>query len=198
MALDILQESHYSTGIRLFLVKSRDQVAEFVNRRVRGIALFNHDAVLFTHNENSGLLLNHEIFHVISIRLWGQTEPWICEGSAVYAEGRCNQHNIHTLAAFLIENRMHFPLDSLFYGGNFYQLNDLIAFMQSGSLFQYLYEKYDLSVIQLLWKKGTRAFLKSTGCSAADLEKEWIMYIRSLQTDTGNIDWDDLMKRGCN
>jgi len=69
----------------------------------KGFAPIGHDTVLLVVNEETRPYLRHEVFHVVSINLWGIPRTWLREGSAMYADGECLGYDqaVTTLAAYL-------------------------------------------------------------------------------------------------
>ena len=100
----------------------------------------------------------HEVMHAVSLRLWGQPgaapddprEPsnaaafyrggWLREGVATAADNGCVPWSARGIAAQMIAENERIPLDTL--TAAFYQKDGLSAYLQGGSLVEFLLEAY--------------------------------------------------------
>jgi hypothetical protein len=131
-----------------------------------GIAYPEFDAGLFPITANRRPQFKHEIFHIISLNTWGSSRcRLLIEGSAVYADNECHFENpIPTINAFYLQSNQLQSLDSLI--NHFDEIavqNDVIAYLQSASVFKYLYEQYGLEKMKLLWTRGFETLTPSMG-----------------------------------
>lgn len=217
-ALEILHEPSAARGIRVFVLDSREKMKDFIGSTPKGYTLVGHDAVLLVFNASVRPYAHHEIFHAISIELWGFPPPWIREGGAVFADGTCLDYEdaLHTIAGYLAREGKLLPLGSLI--AEFMAAaaeNDLIAYLQAGSVFQFVYETYGVGVIKKLWRskpfqdseiegRSIRAWIgagpasleAAVGKPLHELEAEWLEYIGQPRFER-DVDWDELMDKGC-
>jgi hypothetical protein len=154
--------------------------------------------VLLVYNEDIRPYIRHEVFHAVSIPLWGwPDDAWLREGAAVYADGMCfYQDPLRKIAAYLVREGMHIPLADLF--GDFIaaaRKNDALAYLQAGAVVEYLFETYDTARIKRLWQDGTANIEKIFGKSIQRLEADWLESLEGV--DSRVVDWDMLMHLGC-
>lgn len=197
-SLAFLGEGSYSTGVRVFVVESRDELVPMVGGRYKGFALMGHDTVVAAYNPDVRLYAVHEIFHIISGRTWGDPIPWLREGSAVYVDGTCLDYEkpFHAAAAYLKSQSELFPARSLVTNFNAAAAqSDLRAYLQAGSLIQYLYETYGREAVARYWRSGAFETTDAFGKNVEALETEWLDYLDDVDSDT--IDWSDFEARGC-
>lgn len=194
-AIEVLRVDSYPFGMRLFMLESRDQMLKFIEISPKGIALYEHDAVLMVQNKGIRPYLRHEIFHIVSIKLWGLPETWLREGSAVFADGFCLKYELEELASYLVKTDKAVELKDLI--ENFGKTEDIITYLQSASLFKYIYENYPIEKLKLFWQKGSPDIQKTLGTDLKKLEADWKSNLLELEFDTSKINWDEITERGC-
>jgi hypothetical protein len=197
-ALDILGENEFPRGIRLFMLDERDKMTPLMGSRPKGYTLVGSDAVLLVYNENIRPYMRHEVFHAVSIGLWGwPDDAWLREGSAVYADGMCFYEDpFRTIAAYLLREDMHLSLADL--TGNFISTarqNDMLAYMEAGAFVQYLFETFDAAKIKQLWQADPGNIEDIFGKTIEALEADWFKTLEDV--DSRIVDWDMLMDKGC-
>jgi hypothetical protein len=116
------------------------------------------------------------------------------EALATYAGGPCSSHNIDEIAAYVDRQSELIPLDSL--ARKFRTYNDLIAYLQAGSLFGYIRETYGLVKVRALWEAGFEKFETILGTSPSAVDAEWRRHLSGLYPDP-KVDWASLKKNGC-
>lgn len=196
-ALQLLDEAEYERGTRLFMVSTRDRMKTLVGARYKGLAEAHDDALLLVFNEDVRPYFRHEIMHVISINLWGDPIPWIREASAVYADGNCLSYEnpMHTISAYMMGEDLLFSLDEII---NTFEgcarENDLVAYLQAASFFEYLVDRFGMDNMKRLWLNATE--IEATlGVPLEELEKDWRGHLASI--DASDVDWEELIDRGC-
>ncbi len=194
-ALEVLKEKEFPHGLRLFMVETRDQMEELTGLNVKGYAPIGHDAVLLVYNPEIRPYLRHEIFHAVSIKLWGAPDIWLREGSAAFADGECLDYSLDEIALYLLETNQTVTLHELI--DDFWGTNDMITYIQSASLFQYLYHNYSITQVKSLWQKGSKSIPANLGVSQDQLEENWKSDMRTLKLDPTRVDWDQLVEKGC-
>lgn len=199
-SLEVLNINHYPRGINVLLVDSPGELEEITDMFVRGgFAAIGHDLVCLPMNANRRIQLRHELFHLVANEVWGSTASRLLnEGSAVYADNICYIDDpIHKISKKLLLSQKLFAIDELI--NNFDQKayeNDVVAYLQSASIFKFLYEKYGIEKMKILWKDGFQNFEKIYGISIGDLEKNWLEYINSIDTKE-DLDINKLLEEGC-
>lgn len=140
-------------------------------------------------------VFKHEIMHALSLSLWGNPlgpdkDPyppkdsalmeqggWLREGIAAAAEDLYVTYSYRGMAAQWLAERTIFPLDTLV--NRFYRVDDLAAYLQSGSLVNYLLEQYGKDRFRLVWRDGASAFERAYGRTTSQIESEWHTWLRA-------------------
>jgi hypothetical protein len=71
----------------------------------------------------------------------------------------------------------------------------MIAYLQSALIFKYLYENYGLNKIEELWKNGFEKFSEIYGFDYNNLKDTLTKLI--INSDSENVNWNELMQKGC-
>jgi hypothetical protein len=116
------------------------------------------------------------------------------EALATYAGGPCSGHSIDEIVAYGDRQSELIPLDSL--ALKFRTYNDLIAYLQAGSLFGYIREIYGLAKVRALWVGGFEQFEAILKKSPSGVDAEWRKHLKALYPEP-KVDWTSLKKNGC-
>ncbi len=197
--LELLQTEAYHRGITLVLFNSPEEMKDATGvRALGGIAYAELDAGLFPITATRRPQFKHEIFHILSLNIWGDSHSrLLIEGSAVYADYTCHVDNpFFTINAYYLQTNQLVSFDALIHHFDDIAVkNDVLAYLQSAAIFQYLYENYGVEKMKLLWQSGFDSFEKIYGFTLAQLEKEWLEY---LQTIPVPVDFEpEKLKEGC-
>lgn len=199
-ALSILHIEHYNRGINILLYNSVEEMKQMTGIRAQGgVAYPAHDIAFFPFHSERRPQFKHELFHVIANQQWGYTYSRLLnEGSAVYADDHCYVDNpIYSINALLLQDHLTFPMQDLV--RNFDALavqSDVIAYLQAAGVFKYLYEKYGVEKMKLLWNAGFDQFESIYGLSIEQFEKEWVTFIGSVPPPPV-FDLEKFLKEGC-
>jgi hypothetical protein len=132
--------------------------------------------------------------HIFSLRLWGHpgtsgagsADPsidvwrvgtWLREGIAAAAENLCGEYTYRGVSAQMQAEGQLFPLDTL--RDAFMQQDDLAAYLQAGSLVQYLMETHGRERFRDLWRGAGRNLENVYGASVSSIEAAWHDWLRS-------------------
>ncbi len=181
--LSLLNINSYDWGIYLLAVDSKEEMQQLMGYKIKGGAAKGHDLVFFVYNHNIRPQFKHEIFHLISYEVWGLTNSRLLdEGGATYTDNNCFYDNpMYAINAYYLQQKQLFPLDSLILSFDLQaRKNDVIAYIQSAGIFKYLYEKYGVEKMKLLWESGFDKFDLIYGFSIEKLEKDWIHFISTI------------------
>jgi hypothetical protein len=171
--LRLLGETRFIPRIDVFHLKSRDQMKRITDFAVRGWADPAARAVLLVRSSAANQGERHEIAHVLSHTLWGHSLDWLTTGWMSEALR---------------------PLDSL--ARKFRSYNDLVAYLQAGSFFGYVLNKYELPRVRALWQQGFERFETIFEITPAAADAEWRKHLKTLYPDA-RVDWPPLKKVGC-
>jgi hypothetical protein len=197
--LRVLGATEFGPRIDVFHLKSKDQMQRITDYPVRGWTDPVARTVLLVRASPSNQGERHEIAHVLSHNLWGHshdwgTTGWMSEALATYAGGPCSGHSIDEIVAYVDRQSELIPLDSL--ATKFRTYNDLIAYLQAGSLFGYLRQTYGLAKVRALWGGGFEQFEAILKKSPSAVDAEWRKHLKASYPEP-KIDWASLKKNGC-
>lgn len=194
-ALSMLGEPAYPAHLRLFFVGSRDEVKAITGYGYNGWTDAAARTVIHVATAECRPVVRHEIMHAVSLLLWGNPygpkgDPhppvdrvaferggWLREGLAAAAENLYGRYTYRGMAAQWQAEGTLIPLDLLV--GAFYRQDDLAAYLQAGSLVEYLLQTYGRALFRQIWREGTSAFERAYGKSCAALEAEWQVWLRA-------------------
>lgn len=196
--LSVLNVTSYENGIYLFAVDSKEEMQQVMGYKIKGGAAQGHDLVFFVYNQYIRPQFKHEIFHLISYEVWGMTKYRLLdEGGATCADNFCFYENpMYSINAYYLQQKQLFPLDSLVNSfDNQAKKSDVITYIQSAGIFKYLYEKYGVDKMKMLWTDGFEAFQTIYGFSLEQFEKDWLNFIKTISIPK---EFDiDRLKEGC-
>lgn len=194
-ALQLLGEDAYPSRLQLFFMRSREDVEAVTGTGWNGWTDAANSSAAVVAREECRPVIRHEVMHAVSLRLWGHPlgrdgDPnppadsaamaqggWLREGIAAAAEGRYLSYSYRGMAAQWLAEGAILPFDTLVH--RFYQVDDLAAYLQAGSLVQYLLEQYDRESFRMLWREGARAINRAYGKPASQIESEWHAWLRA-------------------
>ena len=78
---------------------------------------------------------------------------------------------------------------------SFYEQDDLIAYLQAGSVVEYLLERYGRDRFRVLWRSG--AIKEAYGSSVESIEWEWAAWLRSTPVELRPVSTAGLRRIGC-
>ena len=196
--LSVLKITSYNNGIYLLAVDSKEEMQKVMGYKIKGGAAKGHDLVFFAYNQKIRPQFKHELFHLISYEIWGLTNYRLLdEGGATYTDDYCFYDNpMYSINAYYLQQKKLFPLDSLVNSfDNQAKKSDIIAYIQSAGIFKYLYEKYGVEKMKLLWTSGFENFKVIYGFSIEQLETDWLNFIKTVPIPK---DFDiNKLKEGC-
>ncbi|MFO7889001.1 MAG: peptidase MA family metallohydrolase [bacterium] len=170
--LSLLGEKAYNDTIHIFIVDSRKTMKDLLGWETNGSAFPKQNVACYVYSKAvKAATSHHEITHIISINLWGNSQTWIKEGVAVYSDNCWHGYSLHGLCKYLMKKHTLVPLKSLMTKFNSY--NDLITYPQAGSFVKFLYENYGLETVKRIWKKGGHSIPAIIGKDLETLEQEW-------------------------
>jgi hypothetical protein len=179
--------------LRVFYVSSRAEMKTVAGGAYSGYADPAALGVVLVAASGWQPVHRHEIMHVLSLRAWGYprtngwADPmptldiwrqgsWLREGLAAAAEDLCGAYTYRGVAAQMQNEGQLFPLDTL--QDAFTRQDDLAAYVQAGSLVQYLMQRFGEPRFRELWRDGGGHILRVYGESAASLESGWHDWLR--------------------
>lgn len=166
-----------SLSIDVFLVADRQAMEQAIQRPVAGWTDPMAATVALVGSGQHSVALRHELTHAISFNAWGaphEGAPWLAEGLATWIAGECAGHTPHDFARDMRERDELLRLGSLF--AEFHEHDDVVTYLQSGSLVGYMVETYGADAFRRVWLGGADA-LPALELTVERLEREWLRFI---------------------
>ncbi|MBF9221646.1 hypothetical protein [Hymenobacter ruricola] len=95
---------------------------------------------------------------------------------STFGAGHCERYTLHEAAASLLREKKAVPLRQL--AANFYAVNDVVAYLQSGSVVQFVHDTYGIQAVRTLWRGGLAQAAAATGLAPDDLDAAWRAYLQ--------------------
>lgn len=192
-AMTLLGEPAFRVHLHVFYVSSRDDVKTLTGMSGMGITRAAYNAVVLVAGNTIRPAHRHEVMHAVSLRLWGHPgaapgdprEPtdttlfyrggWLREGLATAADHGCVPWSVRGIAAQMIAEHARIPLDTLTMA--FYKQDGLSAYIQAGSLVEFLLDSYGHDRFKRLWRAGADSIATVYGKPPAIIEAEWLDWL---------------------
>jgi hypothetical protein len=143
-------------------------------------------------------LLVHEAVHVIDRQFAPQRIKFLAEGVAVWASGgHYKPEDLYQRSAALLEIGQYIPLSDLV--NDFYPAQHEIGYLQAGAFVTYLVDQFGWSTFREFYSDTSADDAPTEaesldlnlqtyyGSSLAEMEVEWLDYVRSLSLDEAEI-----------
>lgn len=191
-----MTQEEFSEGIHLFMIPDRDIMEECLGNRSSGWSEpdDNISMIIYTANDVDFVrkrIIRHEIFHVVTIKLWGWSETWLQEGSAIAYDGADVSDR---MAAYLFQQGKLLPLNDLIEG--FFKQEPGIAYLQCGMMFRYLLNRYGLISTRAIWQGGSAGMAKIIGRTPLEFENEWHRYLETIDIEGFEKSISDAFEQG--
>jgi len=135
-------------------LNTTEQMKILTGSKAKGWALPSYNCILIVVNDTTRPYLKHELMHLVSVKALGPSEKtsfWINEGLSVYAEENCMEHSLDELCAFFLHKNYFLNIDTL--QNNFWDYPDMLTYMESGFIVQYLVTTYGIDKFKKLWNE---------------------------------------------
>ena len=179
----------------VFFVGDRDVMRRVVGRAAGGWTDPLAGTVALVGFGEHSVALRHELTHAISFNAWGpplEGAGWLREGLATWVAGECAGYSLHDLARDLRERGELLPLRALI--DDFARQDDIVAYLQSGSVVGYLLETHGTDGFRRVWLGGESALRRMDG-SVAELEQGWLRFLDARPA--AGVDRDAISEQGC-
>lgn len=197
-ALALLDERDFEPILDLFYISTRDQMSEIMGAKVKGWTDYKSRTIVMVYNDSTRAYHNHEVMHAVSLGLWGypaDSNHAFIEGMAVYADSPCLGYSVHEIAAFLLHDRKIIRFEELFH--EFRKQDDMISYMEAGSVVQYLVETHGGATVKRIWQEGIEKVESILGLRLDDLEREYRKYLLDQYPKKPKVNWPMLQDKGC-
>jgi hypothetical protein len=196
--LEMLGEREFEPRIHVFYVESRERMKRLVGYPVTGWTEAESGTTVLVASEDWSPFERHEIMHVLSLTVWGPPrEPgdWLQEGIGAAAEDRCGAYAGRQFAAGLARRGEIIPLSTLI--SAFRREDDLVAYLEAGSLVTYLLETYGLASLWKLWHDGAGAAPAAFGKPLEEIELDWRRWLDLTPDPAPDVDLERISDKGC-
>ncbi len=196
--LERLGVQDYPRGLDVFYVDSRDEMRQLTGQPVTGMAYTDDDVVVLVYNDEWRAFERHELTHVISRRIWGEPgDPFAAtlEGLAVYVDGDCGGYEVGRVARTMVDRGEVLTAEQLL--GDFRAQDDLVAYLQAGSMVEYYVRQQGTNALQRLWELGLGAAPTLLGTSTDLFVQGWRKWLRSSWSPLPDEAWDRIRADGC-
>ncbi len=158
-----------------FIVDSKGRMKQLCGHESNGLSVGS--VLLFVYGDVKALGA-HEETHLLSQHLWGAPQGvWLSEGLAVYSDDTWRGYRLHDVCKRLKTEGKLLPLASLLDDHEFYGTSTMVTYPEAGSFIKFLYERYGVSAVRSLWKKGANGIPGVIGKPLEQVESEWLEVI---------------------
>ncbi len=193
-----LEIAEFRPTLDVFYVESRVDMERLTGFPVTGMSYAADRTVVVVFNENWRAFESHELTHVISRSVWGEPgppEPLALEGLAVHVDGDCGGYPVGRVVRAMLDRGLLFALERLF--ASFRAEDDLVAYLQAGSLFDFFAESGGKERLRELWRAGLSAAVTSSGPGLAEFEGRWRAWLEAGWQPVPDPAWHRIREEGC-
>jgi len=188
----------------VFVTASRTRFAGFVPPEAKGVTTqlrTGDDIILMVQNDSVRLYSRHEVMHLVAVRAWGPSRaaPWLVEGLATFADGRCQSSTVVAMSRDLLEARPALRAQDVVE-----RFLDLVrtergaAYVLAGSLVDYLWTSRGREGVHRLWmgrdSLSENAILPGTG---GELTRAWRMHVAQKAGATPGLSTASFLRAAC-
>ncbi len=169
----------YDNPIHYFIVEDRGRMEILLGRTINGNADPKNNYVTGIFSETiKSVYSNHELFHLISMNVWGYPKTWINEGMAVYSDNAWNGRDLYELSKYFVENDKYVSIGKL--AKRLRKYDSMVAYPLLGGFVKFIDDTYGRETIKLIWTKGRKSLKRHIGKSLYDLEQEWLFMLNAM------------------
>jgi len=191
-----LSFSDYPGLLHLFYVDSRDDMANLTGSPATGYSYFNDHAAVVVFNERWRAFERHELTHTVTIGTWADPAgPAVVEGLATYLDGACGGYENGRIARTLLDQGSLIPLKPL--SGDFRRQNDLIAYLQAGTIIEFVVDSGGIETVDRLWNQGLIASPGLLEMSPEVFQQEFEGWLSSKYAPIPDVALEAIRGGGC-
>ena len=157
--------------------------------------------IILVHNDSLRAFTRHEVMHVVSYAAWGPTgAPWVDEGLATFADGRCQATTVLAVARDLLRAEPGFSATDL--DARYRMSAGPVlgrrhrAYVLAASMVSFVYARGGASAVRILRRDGIP--LGVTSVPAESLTAAWRNYVERSAAGEQGLSSEALDARGCN
>lgn len=191
--------------VAVIVTESWARFSQFLAPSARGLTFAGNERtrafVVLVHNDSARAYARHEIMHVVSGAVWRlPVAPWVAEGVATWADGRCQGTSVLAVARDLLQQEPGLTLRALparfaaDVGGGLGPRHSVYALAASAVAF--VHARGGRAALHALWQTGT-VDPGSPPLSDEALTTAWRQYVRRAAAGDPGLARDALVQRGC-
>jgi hypothetical protein len=191
------------TRTPVFVTRSRTRFGRLVPPAAKGLTTSlddGRDVILLVHNDSVRAMTRHEVMHVVARRAWGLgREPWLIEGLATFADGRCQGSTIRAVGRDLLARRPSVIANDVLARFEPLRRSDrAAAYVLAGTLVDYLWAERGREGVRRIWQGSDTlsdvAVLPGLG---GGLTAGWRAYVSRIAGASVGLDSVAFQRLGC-
>jgi len=195
-ALGLLGIAGYPATLDVFYVNSRQDMNDIVGTPVTGFAYYQDAAVVLVFNDTWRAFERHEVTHFVTYAAWPEPAgAAVTEGLATYVDGACGGYPNGMVARTLLDRGDLIPLTAL--AGDFRSQDDLIAYLEAGSITGFVARRLGPTTLRALWDRGLAAAPELLGIPAAEFETQFQRWLSTTYDPIPDAAWSAIRSGGC-
>jgi len=182
----------------VFYVETRGDMERLTGYPVTGMSYSQDHMVALVFSETWRAFERHEISHVISRSVWGEPGPPeapALEGLAVFVDGDCAGYPVGRVVRAMYDRQLLLDTDRLF--GSFRAEDDLVAYLQAGSLFDFVAASGGVEAVREVWESGFADAPRTLGLDLPEFERRWRVELESRWEPVPDEAWLQIRAEGC-
>jgi len=188
--------AEYAEPVDLFYLDSREDMERLTGRPVTGFSYFEDRAILLVFNDRWKPFERHELTHIVTMDSWpNPAGPAVTEGVATYVDGRCGGYENGRIVRTMLDRESLIPLETL--AADFREQDDLIAYLQAGSIIDFMVHRRGPEAIHVLWKGGLGAAPGLLRDSTDEFQDEFETWLLSTYDPVPPASWQAIREGGC-
>jgi hypothetical protein len=191
-------ENSATPALDVFYVQNRKDMHRFTGYGVTGFAWSGEDTVMLVYNGDWRAFERHEFTHVIATAAWGapgRNDPALLEGLAVLVDGDCAGVPVGRVVRTMDARGLLLPLERLM--SSFRAEDDLVAYLQAGSLLAFVEGLTGTAGLRRAWSEGMASLPRLTGMGPEALEHAWLSRLRQRWEPLPGNAWAAIRAGGC-
>jgi len=158
------------------------------------------EVIILVHNDSVRAFTRHEVMHVVEWRLWGPPgAPWVDEGIATFADGRCQSTTVLGVARDLLRAEPGLTAAGLAErytkGAGPFLGKRLRAYVLAASFVDFIYDRGGAEALRVLRRDGIRP--QADFLSMDSLTVPWRAYVDRAAAGKPGLASDAIDAHGC-
>ena len=157
------------------------------------------EVIILVNNDSIRAFTRHEVMHVVARRVWGLPgAPWVDEGIATLADGRCQSTNVLAVARDVLRAEPTLTAANLSTrfakGAGPFLGNRLRAYALAASMVAFVDDHDGRQALQSVWRNGV---LPRDAQMGDTFTRAWRQYVERAAAGQHGLSTESLDSRGC-